>query len=467
MTNSARPLRILIASPDTAVVRDLAWMLSAVGYEVETSKNTGDNAAWRDYCQTDYLIFDGRAAVDPAGAMQLQGSENPVYRIVLYDPATTRDLSTWFAAGANDALRVPISRGELLTRIRAGARFLEFENRMRSNSSRNPLLGIYSRRGFLRKLSRFSTEGNSVTLGHTLITTEIDFFTGLCRELGQSCGRQVLTALANSIRHSVSSNAIVAHLADGQLAALLPGRKLAEARVIADQIAQSFQAAQTDLGLKSALTLTTAIVPWRVGVAPEQLLEQARETLQVARQSGGNCALEQGDYAQELGSWQNELAAGSPFANVIAQDIMEPFPAVLERDAENHAMLAALHRSGAPIWPFVDRDGRLVGVSSPPSATVASAAGSDSQAITQPVTIAHNATFPEIYEAFSSEGCLTMVVVNDQRPVGYLSCDGFLSLLEPINSATFSGEARSPDDSRSLIVESFKIDFEPAYGSGH
>jgi hypothetical protein len=92
---------------------------------------------------------------------------------------------------------------------------------------------------------------------------------------------------------------------------------------------------------------------------------------------------------------------------------------------------------------------------------------SDSQAISKPVTIAHNATFPEIYEAFSSEGCLTMVVVNDQRPVGYLSCDGFLSLLEPINSATFSHDDRSTDDSQSLIVESFNCDFEPASGSDH
>src|SRR5690606_108954 len=101
-------------------------------------------------------------------------------------------------------------------------------------------------------------------------------------------------------------------------------------------------------------TLTSAIVPWRVGVSPEQLLDEGRETLQVAKQSGGAAAVAHGDYAQELANWQNELAAGSPFSNVIAQDIMEPFPAILERESDNRAMLAALRRSECPIWPLVD-----------------------------------------------------------------------------------------------------------------
>src|SRR5207248_969634 len=139
---------------------------------------------------------------------------------------------------------------------------------------------------------------------------------------------------------------------------VLPGRKAAEARVIAAQIAQRFRAGQVERESGSRLSVTTASVPWRVGIHAEQLLAQGHETLAVARQSGGDCAIEQNEFAQELASWQNALAAGSPFVNVIAQDIMEPFPAVLERESTNLAMLAALRRSGAPVWPFVDREGQ-------------------------------------------------------------------------------------------------------------
>lgn len=469
MPKIARPLRILVVSPETAVVRDLAWMLTAVGYEVETSRNVAPNAAWRQYSSADFLIFDGRNLSDPAQSIQLQASTDSTYRIVLYDPAAPQDLSAWFAAGSNDALRVPISRGELLARIRAGARFLEFQRRMQSQSTRNPRLDVYSIRGFLRRLNKFSIEGNSVTLGHTLIATEIDCFADLCRELGAALGRQVMSTLTSAMRQCVGSNALVASLGSGQLAALLPGRKVAEAKVIADQLAQTFDAAQAGLDLRAPLTLATAIVPWRVGITPAELLEQGRETLQIVKQSGGDAAIEQGDYASELANWQSELTAGSPFANVIAQDIMEPFPAVLQRETANRAVLSALRRSGVPVWPFVDSEGRLVGVSTPPPADglIVGERSSDSQPVVKPATIAHNAAFPEIYEAFSTQGCMTLVVVNDDRPVGYLTCNDFLSLLEPVNSATFASEEHDADDLRSLIVGSVTPQLEPSSASGN
>jgi GGDEF domain-containing protein len=470
MSDSAPTLRITIVSPDTGLLHDLAWMLSAVGYEVVTSRDISESAAWRQFSETDFVVFDGRSISDPTPASLAHRSNNPIYRIFLYDPADSMDLAAWFAAGANDALRVPVSRGELLARIRVGARVLEFEQRMRSQSTRSRLRGMYSMRGLLRKLSQFTTEGKSITLGHTLLTTTIDFFPGFSREEGESAAGGLVAALATTVRQSVSGDALAAYAGDGTFHIVLPGRKAAEARVIAEQIAQRFSAAQADRESGSRLSVTTAIVPWRVGVHAEQLLAQGHETLAIAQQSGGDCAIEQNEFAQELASWQNELAAGSPFANVIAQDIMEPFPAVLERDSTNQAMLAALRRSGAPVWPFVDREGRLVGVASPGSDSDATAGrGSNSHArpaLTDPVTIAHNAAFPEIYEAFSTQGCLTIVVVADDRPVGYLTCSGFLSLIEPINSATFASHEPAPDDSRSLLVGSIVNEGEPLSGLG-
>lgn len=470
MSERARILRIAIVSPDTGHLHDLSWMLSAVGYEVVTSRDSGEGAAWRQFGETDLVLFDGRSISDPTPATLAHRSNNPIYRIFLYDPAVSIDLTAWFAAGANDALRVPVSRGELLARIRVGARMLEFEHRMRSQSTRSRLPGMYSLRGLLRKLSQFTTEGKSIILGHTLLTTTIDFFAGFCREEGESAAGDLVAALAATIRQSASGDTLAAYVGEGTFHIVLPSQKAAEARVIAEQIAQRFRAAQVDRESRPRLPVTTAIVPWRVGIQPEQLLAQGQETLAIAQQSGGDCAIEHNEFAQELSSWQNELAAGSPFANVIAQDIMEPFPAVLERDSTNQTMLAALRRSGAPVWPFVDREGRLVGVVSPGSEPDGTAGrGSNSHerpALTDPVTIAHNAAFPEIYEAFSTQGCLTIVVVADHRPVGYLTCSGFLSLIEPINSATFASTEPAGEDSRSLLVGSVVNEDEPSSGSG-
>ena len=81
------------------------------------------------------------------------------------------------------------------------------------------------------------------------------------------------------------------------------------------------------------------------------------------------------------------------------------------------------------------------------------------------MTIAHDAAFPEIYDTFSTEGCLKMVVVADRRPIGYLTCSGFLSLIEPINSATFASDEPAAEDSRSLLVGSLVNECEPVSDS--
>jgi GGDEF domain-containing protein len=470
MASAARPLRIVVISPDTGVLHDLSWMLSAVGYEVAASKDTGPQAIWRQMCDFDFMILDGRSIASPTKDTFAHHSDNPICRIFLYDPTTSVDvdMAAWFSAGANDALRVPVSRGELLARIRTGARMLEFEKRMRCRSSRSKLPGIYSARGLLKKLRNFTTDG-SIVLGNALLKTSIDFFSGLCRERGEAAARDLIAALAKAIQQTVPPDTLVAYACDGSFEIVLPGQNAAAARTLAERITEAFRAAQTDRQHGAQFSLSTVIVPWQVGVTPEELLKQGEETLQVAKQSGGDCILEHGAYAKEITAWQEELTGGSPFANMTAQDIMEPFPFVLKSNSDNSATLAALRRSGAPVWPFIDEEGKLAGVASPEMITDAGAQrGPNSRArpATVPaVTIEHHATFPEIYEAFSTQGCLEMVVVADRRPVGYLTLNGFFSLIEPIDSATYAADERADEDSLSLLVGSNLNASEPASGS--
>src|SRR5262245_9797582 len=120
MSHPSRSLRIVIVSPDTGVLHDLSWMLSAVGYTVVTSKDVGEQAVWRQFSETDFIVLDGRSISQPTSATFAHHSDNPLYRLFLYDPSAGADLAAWFAAGANDALRIPVSRGELLARTRVG-----------------------------------------------------------------------------------------------------------------------------------------------------------------------------------------------------------------------------------------------------------------------------------------------------------------------------------------------------------
>src|SRR6478672_861573 len=114
--SEVRPLSVVVVSPDVSLLHEISWILEAVGYQVQTTSDLDQDALWRRYSLADYLFVDGRNVAEPAAATFAQDSDNPLYRIFLYDPAKQTDFAAWYAAGAHDALRTPISRGEVLTR---------------------------------------------------------------------------------------------------------------------------------------------------------------------------------------------------------------------------------------------------------------------------------------------------------------------------------------------------------------
>jgi hypothetical protein len=135
---------------------------------------------------------------------------------------------------------------------------------------------------------------------------------------------------------------------------------------------------------------------------------------------------------------------------------MEPFPALLEQNAPHSELTEALRRSGFPVRPFVDGTGRLKGVASDEGSLretrFSDESGAAGEKLVTPETIPYDASFPEIYEAFSSRGCATLVVTHDDHPLGYLTCDGFLSLIDPLHTQSFAHSDKSPDELAYLVV---------------
>ena len=68
MLSEARPLQVVVISPDVSVLHETSWMLEAVGYVVQTTSELDRAALWRRYALADFVILDGRATRggDPA-----------------------------------------------------------------------------------------------------------------------------------------------------------------------------------------------------------------------------------------------------------------------------------------------------------------------------------------------------------------------------------------------------------------
>ncbi|MFO0790100.1 MAG: hypothetical protein U0805_11650 [Pirellulales bacterium] len=456
MSSEPQPLRVVVASADVALLHEASWILEAVGYQVEASTDFEQDALWRRFSITDIVIVDGRGIEDPTGGVFSHDTERPLYKMFLYDPAKPADFAAWYAAGAHDALRAPISRGELLSRLRTAARFLEFERRLQSRSLRCVVVGMYSQRGLLRRLRKLAGSSDFMPGSHTFLMTAIDWYAGIRRKNGETAGRTLVNMTARAIKRAAGENAISAYLGNGRFATLLIGPSAAVAKAAADALARDFGSRESHHESVPRPTLTSAIVPWAEGADAESCLSAALETLRLAEQSGGDRVLVRGEYQREFEKWHDEMSTGNPFANVVAQDIMTPFAAVLSCEADERGLAQALKQSGIAIIPYVDREGRLVGVAAEATSGLETFViyprGSTGVTLAMPEAIAYDASFPEIYEAFSSRGCTTLIVTADERPLGYLTCDGFLSMIDPVNAESFSPTKGNVDDLQYLAV---------------
>jgi GGDEF domain-containing protein len=457
MSSATSPLEVVVVSNDVSLLHEISWVLEAVGYDVQTACDSTPDALWRRYALPDFLIVDGRSLPEPTADPFAHETEKQFYRIVLYDPDKPFDFAAWYAAGAHDVLRTPVSRGELLARVRTGARFLEFDRRLHERSARCPLTGMYTRRGLVRKLQNLSASDESGSTTYTLLVTSIAWYTGIRRKHGESVGRSLAAAAARTVRRAVGDNAVAAYLGNGRFAVLL-SQALASAKTVAESLTRDFANRESHHASIPRPTLISAVVPWSGASGAAQFLDDALETLELAEHSGGERVLVPSEFDRELAAWREEMSTGNPFANVVAQDIMESFPAILEHGLDERDLIRSLHAAGVPVLPYVNRDGRLVGVASDQNA--ASDAHFDTtkrlpgNLLAMPETIPHDATFPEIYEAFSSRGCATLVVMAQERPLGYITCDGFLSMIDPLHTQSFANSNKSPDELAYLIVPS-------------
>jgi GGDEF domain-containing protein len=301
------------------------------------------------------------------------------------------------------------------------------------------------------------TGGELGTSQFSLLITSIDWYAGIRHKCGVAVARSLASAAARTIKRHVGESAVSAYFGDGRFATLLAAQSAAAVKSIAETVANEFGCRDSLHESIPRPTLTSAVLPWSPGMEAEHFLNNALETLELAEHSGGACVVVHGEYDKELTVWREETSTGNPFVNVVAQDIMAPFPAFLDQDSVDGDLVESLRRGGVPVRPYVNRDGNLVGVDAIDDdvhTRFGQAVGVSGANLAVPETIPFDASFPEIYEAFSSRGCATLVVTSGSQPLGYISCDGFLSMIDPIDTGSFAHAGRSVEELAFLAVPS-------------
>jgi diguanylate cyclase (GGDEF)-like protein len=473
---SARPYSILIVSADRVLLRRLSKFLDIFGYEVRQASDETQMLAAAEASPPDFLLVDGQAEglntkqlcrqVRRLGAQQIF-----TYCMLLVDEAEVAVLTDSLEAGFDDFLARDVVYGELLARLRAGARVLEYERRLAEQNGLDSITGLPERTAWLRDWPHWlhANPNDKHKLQAYVAVLDFDSFGRFARVQGLIAYHELLRAAAQTVKRALPANALAGVLHDNRLAILFRAPDESAAESLAQNWLSALRAAP--LKVHNTQVHVTASVGFTALQPDEQAdvaLARATSALQLAKISGRNCVVHSDEVDEDQQHWTELAAEGRLFATTVARDVMMPCPLLIGADESVEQGLLLFNQSQLATLPVVDLEGRLVGlVTEGKLASVQTPGHRPRQAsvrLVRHVMQSDYARFDEttslndMMEHFAESEHDVAVVVRERRPVGLVFCHGLAALNERLNVAAFqpTGEAEGSD--YLLVPEVFSSD---------
>ena len=393
----------------------------------------------------DFLVVDARlpshAGLKLCRSASAMDRPSYVYKFLLVAEAEPHGLTEALEAGVDDFLAYPLVHGEVLVRLRAGARVLEYERRVRRQASHDLLTGCASRSDLIDRMMTGKTDGHPDAWA--CIALDVDAFHRINLHHGQTNGDRIIQEVARTLRELCHEDETVAALGGARFAVLLPDASEKKAGQWAERARSAVEATDVIIGETTRrLTASVGVAVPQAEVAKGQpLIEAALLAMRSAKSSGRNCVAHYGQFDDEARSWEELAAPGKLFEQTVARDVMIPSTVMLHPDdpLSNAATIFGGTRLSA--IPVVDEEGRLAGLLSPDDVPdgVPGRVG-DVMARTI-ATLDEEASFNALMECFQREAASWIVILSNGRPIGLVSPNQLASVTEPLTTSTFAPTA--------------------------
>lgn len=460
----SRPYEVLVAATDRSLLRRLSQFLSTSSFCIRQAVDLPQLQSAVESARPDFLLLDESLAFD--GGLELcrsfaaQDQATCLVSLLLIERPISGQLQAALAAGIDDFLGKPLVYGEVLSRLRAAARTLEFERRAREQAGLERLTGLLSKSAFLAGMADMLTPSSGKPRRAACVAIDLDYFSRVNATFGRPSGDELLKSVAFHVVEQAGENAMLACFGGGRFAALLPNTGSSEAEAWAESVRASLASAEFSVG-SEPVRMTASF-----GVAeqsshpssPAALLEQAETALRAAKHSGRDCVAVAGEFDAESRAW-NELAASNRlFAQTLARDIMQPCTLAVPAVESVDNALALLRQFHVPTVPVVDAQGKLVGAFSPEK-DLGNPRGSrrlsglvkDVMSKLAPAK-PEDAPLSSVVEFFEQGSEPWLFVVNDHLPVGLITRSGLAALQAPLHRESFASPAGFSIESEYLVV---------------
>jgi diguanylate cyclase (GGDEF)-like protein len=357
-----------------------------------------------------------------------------LYTILLTVRSNSDDMLSCLEAGADDFLKKPVDRNELLARMRAGSRVTELERQLNQIANTDATTGLATRRtlndGLLREWKR--AERHDVPLSCVML--DLDFFKRINDTFGHAAGDEVLRRMGQLLGRNTRASDIAGRYGGEEFCVVLPETTEDQAVAWAERLREQIAAEQFTINGKSLNVTSSFGVAERLADTSTtgQLVDRADQALLVAKRTGRDKvvsfrSLLHTAVPQGGGEDPAELLRG-----VSAHTVMKSIVAPLHENdtvatASNYFLRLRIHSA-----PVVDDHGMLTGILSEQD-VMAVMLGNAWWTTTIKEAMKRNVICYEeqtpamtIYEFLTRVTIRSVVIVNRGRPTGLISRDSFL-----------------------------------------
>lgn len=453
-SSAAPTLKVLVVTEDRILQRQLSGFFDLVGYRVLQAAERQAALAAAAAENPQIVLLDAELAA--AGDWELCGllSGRPPaagpFKFLLVDEPDQQHLHEALEAGIDDFLIKPIAYGELLSRLRAAARVLEYDRRVSHQSRVDPLTGLLSRSALAGHFRRQLADQHAARVACVVI--DIDFFSRVGRQHGAAASDELLQAFAQELNHLRTGSEVLGCLGSDRFCAMLPGASEAAAAEWAENARTALSDYKFDVGATPLrVTISAGVASSEPAERAEQLIDRTIQALAGAKAMGRNCVCLSSELVTEPKAFG---ASDKLFELTTVRDVMTPCTVFLGPQEPVAEAIELLDRTRLDGIPVVDNKGKLLGVCE--RISLAELAETDHAGIVREAMTAEVQTFAEdqslaaLMEHFTRDNSSLVVVVDAGKPVGFVTCNSLVALSRPVRSLL--AESEYCDTSDYLLV---------------
>jgi GGDEF domain-containing protein len=446
--NASTPLTVLVVAENRKTLRELARILEALGYRVWTAAGTSTARAVLAGRTLDFLI------VTPRFVGLIPTTAGSPYTLLLLDGCTPHGILDGLEKGVDDFLTTPCVFGEVLTRLRAGARIREFCRRF-STIERGEGANLIENQEFVvDRVGRLLVSLSDRRRAAALVLIQVDGLSGF-PPANRGAERKAAVALVEQLLEpSLEDADLVVRPADDVLAVVFAGRSESDAARWAEDaclsIAASAQRQPWGDGPSASFGVAAAA---DASAGAGDLVTAAAQALELARISGQGTVIRASEMADHAKGMAVLAVPGALFERTEARHVMTPLFDGATVDQPAGALRSRFQSTNVPAVPVLDGEGRLMGAVFEEDLSQAGDETPVGDILRKDIpTFSETTPFSSLMAFFTEKDEPLAIVVDHGLPTGLVTRNTLIALSETITAETFR-EVHEPDGNPLIVPD--------------